>query len=130
MKFPVASYSGPSLDIGPDDDEFLIPEELQEASIVIWTTTPWTIPGNRAISFSKDIDYGVYEVTHASDDNWARVGDRLILADKLAEEMFAAARVTAWRRFGHVPSSALEAIVAVHPLARQGLRLPRPAPRR
>ena len=34
-------------------------------AIVIWTTTPWTIPGNRAISFSPKIDYGLYEVTDA-----------------------------------------------------------------
>ncbi len=120
VKFPVVSYSGSALDIGPDDDEFLIPEELQKASIVIWTTTPWTIPGNRAISFSKDIDYGVYEVTHAPDDNWARIGDRLILADRLAEEVFKAARVTAWKRFGHMPWSALEAITAAHPLRETG----------
>ena len=72
VKFPMMSYSGPALDIGPDDDEFFIPDEIKNASIVIWTTTPWTIPGNRAISFSKDIDYGVYEVTHAPDDNWAK----------------------------------------------------------
>ena len=32
------------------------------ASVVIWTTTPWTIPGNRAISFSSKIAYGLYEV--------------------------------------------------------------------
>ncbi len=120
MKFPVASYAGPQLDIGPDDDEFLIPDEIKKASIVIWTTTPWTIPGNRAISFSRDIDYGVYEVTHAPDDNWAKVGDRLILADKLAEEVFKAARVAAWRRYGHMPWSALEAITVAHPLRGQG----------
>ena len=30
------------------------------ASVVIWTTTPWTIPGNRAISFSPKIAYGLY----------------------------------------------------------------------
>jgi isoleucyl-tRNA synthetase len=120
VKFPVFSYSGPALDIGPDDDEFLIPEELQTASIIIWTTTPWTLPGSRAISFSKDIDYGIYEVTHAPDDNWASVGDRLILADRLAEKVFKAARVTAWRRFGHMPWSALEAITAAHPLRKTG----------
>jgi isoleucyl-tRNA synthetase len=120
VKFPVFSYSGPALDIGLDDDEFLIPEELQTASIIIWTTTPWTLPGSRAISFSKDIDYGIYEVTHAPDDNWASVGDRLILADRLAEKVFKAARVTAWRRFGHMPWSALEAITAAHPLRKTG----------
>src|SRR6201997_5412155 len=34
--------------------------DLRESSIVIWTTTPWTIPGNRAISFSPKIDYAIY----------------------------------------------------------------------
>jgi isoleucyl-tRNA synthetase len=120
VKFPVLSFSGPSLDIGPDDDEFFIPEQIQRASIVIWTTTPWTIPGNRAIAFSKDIDYGVYEITDAPDDNWAKIGDRLILADKLAEEVFKAARVTDWKRYGHMPWGALEALTASHPLRGQG----------
>ncbi len=54
------------------------------ASVVIWTTTPWTIPGNRAISYSPKIQYGLYEVTDAPADNWAKKGDKLILADKLA----------------------------------------------
>jgi isoleucyl-tRNA synthetase len=120
VKFPITGYAGPQLDIGPDEDEFFLPDEIKKASIVIWTTTPWTIPGNRAVSFSPEIDYGVYEVTHAPDDNWAKVGDRLILADKLAEEVFKTARVTAWRRYGHVPWSALEAITLAHPLRGQG----------
>ncbi len=127
VKFPVASYAGEQIDIGPDDDEFLIPHEIAKASVVIWTTTPWTIPGNRAVSFSKDIDYGVYEVTHAPDDNWAKIGDRLILADKLAEEVFKAARVSDWRRFGHMPWSALEALTLAHPLRGQGYDFDVPA---
>ena len=39
--------------------------QVAGASVVIWTTTPWTIPGNRAISFSPKIDYGLYEVVDA-----------------------------------------------------------------
>ena len=39
------------------------PIEGDDASIVIWTTTPWTIPGNRAIAFSRRIAYGRYRVT-------------------------------------------------------------------
>ena len=33
---------------------------IRDASVVIWTTTPWTIPGNRAISYSSKIAYGLY----------------------------------------------------------------------
>ncbi len=35
--------------------------QLKEASVAIWTTTPWTIPGNRAISYGEDIDYLVLD---------------------------------------------------------------------
>src|SRR5438046_8093972 len=60
---------------------------LANASVVIWTTTPWTLPGNRAISFSPKIAYGLFEVTDAPADNWAKNGDLLILADALAESV-------------------------------------------
>ncbi len=120
VKFPVLSYSGDAHDIGPDDDEVLIPEALTKASIVIWTTTPWTIPGNRAVAFSRTIDYGLYEVTHAPEENWARSGDRLILADKLADEVFKAGRVDGWKRRGHVPWSVLDGITLAHPLRGRG----------
>ena len=61
--------------------------ELTGAAIVIWTTTPWTLPGNRAIAFSPKIAYGLYKVTDAPADNWTRNGDALILADTLADSV-------------------------------------------
>ncbi|NBJ13732.1 isoleucine--tRNA ligase [Microvirga arsenatis] len=82
--------------------------DLDGASVVIWTTTPWTIPANRAIAYGETIAYGLYEVTEAADDNWAKVGDRLIIADKLAGEVFAAARVSAYRRVKDVLPVMLE----------------------
>jgi isoleucyl-tRNA synthetase len=68
------------------------------ASVVIWTTTPWTLPGNRAISYSPKITYGLYEVTEAPDQNWAKKGDKLVLADKLAAEVMKTAKVEAFVR--------------------------------
>ena len=38
---------------------------LSGAFVVIWTTTPWTIPGNRAIAYSSRYAYGLYEVAPA-----------------------------------------------------------------
>src|SRR5262249_61556693 len=58
------------------------------ASIVIWTTTPWTIPGNRAISFSPKIAYGLYKVVDAPYDNWTKHGDRFLVSDRLAPHVF------------------------------------------
>src|ERR1700726_1029619 len=89
---------------------------LAGASIVIWTTTPWTLPGNRAISFSPKIAYGLYKVTDAPADNWARQGDLLILADALAESVFKQARVTAYEKVRAVPAETLDAVECAHPL--------------
>jgi len=72
--------------------------DLEGASVVIWTTTPWTIPANRAIAYGENVAYGLYTVTEAAEDNWAKAGDRLVVADKLAADVFAAARVAGYER--------------------------------
>ncbi|NPU67374.1 isoleucine--tRNA ligase [Bradyrhizobium sp. 83012] len=88
---------------------------LAGAAVVIWTTTPWTLPGNRAISFSPKIAYGLYEVTDAPADNWAKTGDRLILADALAESVFKQARVTSYTKLRDIPGDTLDAVECAHP---------------
>ncbi|WP_298876778.1 isoleucine--tRNA ligase [uncultured Bradyrhizobium sp.] len=89
---------------------------LASASVVIWTTTPWTLPGNRAISFSPKIAYGLYKVTDAPADNWAKTGDLLILADALAAEVFKQARVTSYEKVRDIPGDTMDAIECAHPL--------------
>jgi isoleucyl-tRNA synthetase len=91
---------------------------LSGASVVVWTTTPWTIPGNRAISFSGKISYGLYEVMQAPADNWARAGDKLIVADKLASDVMKAARVGKYERRADVDPKTIKA--CVHPFSRRG----------
>jgi isoleucyl-tRNA synthetase len=88
--------------------------------VVIWTTTPWTLPGNRAISFSHKIAYGLYRVTAAPENNWAKVGASYILADKLAEELFKAAKVESFERCQDVPADLIQGLVCAHPLAHLG----------
>jgi isoleucyl-tRNA synthetase len=89
---------------------------LAGASVVIWTTTPWTLPGNRAISFSPKIVYGLYRVTDAPADNWAENGDLLILADALADSVFKQARVAAYEKVRALPAETLDAVECAHPL--------------
>ncbi|MCP6423651.1 hypothetical protein NL463_30525, partial [Klebsiella pneumoniae] len=76
------------------------------------TTTPWTLPANRAISYGPEIDYGLYEVTAMETglefEPWAKPGDRLIVADKLAEDVFKAAKIAAWTRIDAINPSGLE----------------------
>jgi isoleucyl-tRNA synthetase len=96
--------------------------EFTGASILIWTTTPWTIPGNRALSYSPKIAYGLYEVTAAPEGNWARTGDRFILADRLAPAVFKAAKIETdgYKRLANVTAAQLAGAEASHPLRAQG----------
>ena len=120
VKFPIANRLPAVEDQTPDMPPELHPEktpqELVGACVVIWTTTPWTIPGNRAISFSSKITYGLYEVTAAADGNWAKVGDRYILADKLAADVMKTAKVEAYERREGVSPFELAHLVCEHPL--------------
>jgi isoleucyl-tRNA synthetase len=113
VKFPVAEVELASA----KDVSGAIIEAVGDASVVIWTTTPWTLPGNRAISFSPKIAYGLYRVAEAPADNWTKAGDLLILADALAEDVFKQARVSDYERTGDMPASALAAMECSHPLA-------------
>jgi isoleucyl-tRNA synthetase len=93
-------------------------QEVVGAYVVIWTTTPWTLPGNRAISYSPKITYGLYEVTEAPEQNWAKKGDRLVLADKLAAEVMKTAKVEAFVRKQDVDPYHIDH--ASHPLKGKG----------
>ena len=118
-----AELEGESADWATRRNEILREiRELKEAgaSVVIWTTTPWTLPGNRAISFSPKIGYGLYKVTDAPAENWAKVGDVLILADKLAGDVFKQAKVVAYEKITDVSADTLGAMVCKHPLASLG----------
>jgi len=90
--------------------------EFAGAFVVIWTTTPWTIPGNRAVSYSPKIAYGLYEVTEAPDGNWAKTGEKYILADALAEAVFKQAKVTVYSKLMPVSASTLANLTCAHPL--------------
>ncbi len=118
VKFPVRHAPfGPFVGV-PEASKIL--HALQQASVIIWTTTPWTIPGNRAISFSPKISYGLYEVLDAPTDNWAKVHDRLVLANKLALDVLRQARVTAYKKLSDLDAELLSFVICDHPLKGKG----------
>ncbi len=91
---------------------------LDSAHVVIWTTTPWTIPSNKAVVYGSDISYGLYEVTGRPEECWATIGDRYILADNLAADVMGKARLddTMYRRLCDVTNDDLAKIKLTHPL--------------
>jgi isoleucyl-tRNA synthetase len=109
VKFPVR--------LARDNDNFRsLEKKFGHTAIVIWTTTPWTLPGNRAVSFSSKIAYGLYKVTGAPAGNWTKTGDLLILADTLAADVFKQARVESFEKAGVVTAAELAQLACAHPL--------------
>jgi isoleucyl-tRNA synthetase len=106
VKFPIHSANG-AFGTGSFED-------FGSSYVVIWTTTPWTIPANRAISYSGKISYGLYEVTATPEGNWAKKGEKYVLADKLAEDTLTKAKVEAFVRLHDVDCSKI--VSTNHPL--------------
>tara|TARA_Y100000589_G_scaffold259196_1_gene248723 strand:- start:330 stop:3248 length:2919 start_codon:yes stop_codon:yes gene_type:complete len=92
--------------------------ELDGSQVIIWTTTPWTIPSNKAVVFGPEIKYGLYEVISRPDECWANIGDRYILADNLADGVMEKARLsdTMYRRVSDITAEKLSKISLKHPL--------------
>ncbi len=90
------------------------PQTLQGAHVVIWTTTPWTIPGNRAVNYSPRIKYALYEVTAAENDFGPRPGENLIFASALADVSAEKAKVTL-NHLRSVSAEELASLTLSHP---------------
>ncbi len=92
---------------------------LDSAQVVIWTTTPWTMPSNKAVVYGEGISYGLYEITGRPEECWARIGDRYILADNRAADVLHRARLddTMYRRLCDITPEDLAKIQLQHPLA-------------
>ena len=110
VKFPLRSrvVDGKKLPLG---------DRIARSFVIIWTTTPWTLPGNRAISFSPKIDYIQMEVVASPDGNWAKPGDQFIVAAKLVEEVVRVAKITEWRNVGSDLVTGFSGLTCAHPFA-------------
>ena len=90
---------------------------LEGATVVIWTTTPWTIPQNRAVSYGPAIAYGAYRVDSLGEHSTAQVGEVILLADALAEAVMKSARVETFSRLRDVAPAEFEGVILTHPYA-------------
>jgi isoleucyl-tRNA synthetase len=121
VKFPVNNSrtyrDGNSINVSGHYDE------IERASVVIWTTTPWTIPANQAVSFNSGIDYSLYEVEEVMSAEelgfapYVKEGELLIVADARVDEVMNGAKATKYRQVIDLPvDEIVEHLVLSHPL--------------
>ncbi|MGH7055146.1 MAG: class I tRNA ligase family protein, partial [Stellaceae bacterium] len=111
VRFPIARPSVPA---------------LKGAAAVIWTTTPWTLPGNRAIAYSAELEYAVIQVDAVGEKSRARVGEKLLVALPLIEELCRTAAIDRHTVLHALAGAVLAGTIARHPLAGAGYDFPVP----
>ncbi len=90
--------------------------KLDSAKFVIWTTTPWTIPGNRAIAYGPDIQYVVLDVKATSEDSQVEIGSQYVLAHELHESLAKALGITDFTILKSFVGTDLDGMICHHPL--------------
>jgi isoleucyl-tRNA synthetase len=105
VRFPVVKASVPA---------------VEGASVVIWTTTPWTMPGNRAVAAGAEFDYAVVVVDAVGEGSLALVGEKIVVAAALLESVLKDTGVTAHTVKAVVKGSDLAGTVMAHPLRGRG----------
>ena len=88
-------------------------------SVVIWTTTPWTIPGNRALAASVEIDYSLIQVDEIAEGSLARAGERLLVATDLLAQFTKICGITSFTTIRTLKGDELAGVVCAHPLRDQ-----------
>ncbi len=111
VKFPVKTGA----------DEFL------SASIVIWTTTPWTLPGNRAVAYGADMDYIGLEVKSIDEESVAIIGDKLLIAKDLLENFLNDTKITDHAIWWEGKGSEFSGVICRHCLHEKGYNFDVPA---
>ncbi|MGE5537404.1 MAG: isoleucine--tRNA ligase [Gemmatimonas sp.] len=101
VKFPVVKASVP---------------QLEGAAVVIWTTTPWTLPANRAIAYGEEFAYAVVEILATMDNSLARAGERIVVAKALLPEVAKDAGIADYKIVAEIDGEKLAGSVCAHPL--------------
>ena len=89
---------------------------LKDASVVIWTTTPWTIPANKALAFNSSIEYSVIEITQLSHFKEKKI----IVASDLIESIAKECEIKNYKIIKTFKGKELSKTICSHPFMKMG----------
>ena len=105
VRFPVVASSVPA---------------LNGAAVVIWTTTPWTMPGNRAVAAGAEFGYAVIQVDATEEGSLARAGEKIVVAETLLPAVLKDTGITGYTVLTVVKGADLAGTIMAHPLRGHG----------
>ena len=83
--------------------------------LVIWTTTPWTLPGNLAITVGGDFDYSIVEAENVTNGVNGSNVERYIIATELVQKVMEIAEIKDYKEVQKLQGKELEGVLCRHP---------------
>ena len=91
-------------------------KDLKDSSIVIWTTTPWTIPANKALAYNESLDYSLIEISDEGDFK----GKKIVIAEALLDSVIKDCGINDYKNLKKFKGKEFEKTVCNHPFLKLG----------
>ena len=91
-------------------------KELNDSEIVIWTTTPWTIPANKALAYNESLDYLLIEIN----DNGDFKSKKIVIADALIDTVVKDTKIQSFKKLKNFKGRDLKGTICNHPFLKLG----------
>ena len=91
-------------------------EFLKDTSIIIWTTTPWTIPANKALAFNSNIDYSILEINELKNFKEKKI----VVAKNLINEITNQCEIKNFKELKTFKGSEFKGTICSHPFSNLG----------
>ena len=92
----------------------------ENLSIVIWTTTPWTIPCNKGLAYSPDLKYKIIVIDEDNPELNLLKNEKLILVEDLLSSFTKLNKIKNFRVHEDIPENKIEELICKHPLSSLG----------
>jgi isoleucyl-tRNA synthetase len=86
-------------------------KEINESDILIWTTTPWTIPANRALAYNASLDYLLIQINDEGDYK----NKKIIIAEALLESVIKDCKINNYKNLKKFKGKDFKDTICKHP---------------
>ncbi len=102
--------------------KFPVKKKDEKISVVIWTTTPWTIPCNKAIAFSNNLKYIILEISENIEKLNLEKNEKLVISENLLKDFINKHNIQSYKIKREINSEFIEDIECNHPLHNSGYK--------
>ena len=90
---------------------------LKDTEIIIWTTTPWTIPANKALAYNKNLDYSIIEINSALENFKNK---KIVIATQLLDQVSKECEIANYKLISKIKGKDFEGTICSHPFENLG----------